>query len=326
MQFQEAEIQVLIALTKLNEAAVKYFKGSLVEWDNAAPSLAKSGLISSGNPLKLTEAGAAAAKAVLRERPAMWYTYNEFWKAARSSMAFKTYSERLCGINLGHDGFSDLSQINLLIDSCGISGEYKILEAGCGSGLTAEYISDKTGASVLGVDYAAPAVDWAQERTASKRPRLSFQSLNMASLPYPSGSFDIVYSIDSMLGEQEECDETVMEFARALKNQGKLAIFWGGFLLWPGQPREELLAENTTVGKALLNCGLKYMTIDLSERHYRFMQRKRRVAQELKSAFESEKNDFLYDKFNCESADPGIPYDPATCFTSRFLYLADIVK
>ena len=66
----------------------------------------------------------------------------------------------------------------------------QLLDLGCGAGLITEYISDQTGAHVTGLNYSAPAVDLANERTEEKRDRLSYITGDMNARGLPEGAFE----------------------------------------------------------------------------------------------------------------------------------------
>jgi len=66
----------------------------------------------------------------------------------------------------------------------------QVLDLGCGIGTLSEFISDRTGAHVTGIDFAPLAIERAQTRTAAKSSRLSFRVADMDALEDIAQKFD----------------------------------------------------------------------------------------------------------------------------------------
>ena len=98
--------------------------------------------------------------------------YTAFYAAVEYSPAHALFCERVFGRNLSQHRFADLRQLELLLQAVPIISDQKVLELGCGNGLVSEYLSDRTGAHVTGLDYIPGAVDQARRRTAVKSNRL----------------------------------------------------------------------------------------------------------------------------------------------------------
>ncbi|MCL5995192.1 MAG: methyltransferase domain-containing protein [Chloroflexi bacterium] len=336
--YSEAEIQVLIVLIELAqpketpnnnfytfypktvEEAARYFKSYRVDWAGAYPDLAAKGLISKqGNTYVLTPKGIGVANQVRDARPPIWYWYKQYYSSAPHSRAYATFCERLYGKALCQTNFSDMAQLDKLIEVTRLNSRDHVLDLGCGAGFIAEYVSDRTGASFTGIDYSPEAIAVAQARTAHKRHCLSFQVANMDSLDFPSGSFSAILSIDTLY-MPNDLDATLRTLMAVLKPGGQMAVFYS-HMLWDTQaPRESLLPENTPLGTALMRCGLPFQTWDFSAETYRHLQQKRQIGLELKAAFEAEGNQALYDYIMAESEGSTTPFDPATATSSRYLY------
>jgi ubiquinone/menaquinone biosynthesis C-methylase UbiE len=81
-----------------------------------------------------------------------------------------------------------------LIDFAGIETGDRILDVGCGTGSLGIALTRRLEpAAVIGVDIAAPFIEYAKARCAD--PRLSFRSGDAEALDWPAGSFDCCFSL-----------------------------------------------------------------------------------------------------------------------------------
>ena len=128
----------------------------------------------------------------------MFDFYTRFYRAVATSAANAEYCERVYGRNLCQHGFADVPHLDHLIEVSGIAAGTAVLDLGCGNGMIAETISDRTGAHVTGIDFVERAIRDAQTRTAAKRDRLTFYVMDMSHLDFPPASFDVVVSVDTL--------------------------------------------------------------------------------------------------------------------------------
>ncbi len=147
---------------------------------------------------RLTDAGRPLGDAYHRERPDMyWYHYQRLYPAAHASATRSRICERLYGEDLCQEGMTDMAALKDLLGFLDPKPGDHLLDLGCGSGVIAEYVSDQTGATVTGLDYAATAIAEAKKRTAGKSSRLTFLQGGMNALDLPAGSFDAAISLDT---------------------------------------------------------------------------------------------------------------------------------
>jgi ubiquinone/menaquinone biosynthesis C-methylase UbiE len=338
----EGEIQVLIVLIELAqpketpnnnhysfypktvEQAATYFKGSRVDWMEAYQSLAEKGYVTTESTgYALTQRGVQLANQVRKARPPIYYWYEQYYALAPNSHAYQQFCEQIYGRFLCQTNFSDMEQINKLVEVLHLTPGQQALDIGCGTGMVAEYLSDQTGACFTGIDYSPTAIRQATQRTVAKRNRLTFRELNMDSLDYPDRSFDAIISIDTLY-MPNDLDTTLKRLECMLRPGGKLAILWLQMLWDPHASRDALLASNTPIALTLQRHGYTYQNWDFSAQTYRQMQRKPGVGASLKGEFEAEGNQALYDYVNAESiADPA-PYDLDASTISRTLYLVQV--
>jgi SAM-dependent methyltransferase len=102
----------------------------------------------------------------------------------------------------------------------GVGEGTSLLDIACGSGLAVRY-ADGMGATVAGIDAAAPLVDVARTRTPDADLRVG----TMFELPWDDESFDAVTSINGVWGG---CEGALLEAARVMRPGARIGIsFWG---------------------------------------------------------------------------------------------------
>lgn len=287
------------------EEAQAYFRSFAVELGMAFTSLGKRRLVRPGVDLpEVTARGLELARELRRRRPPIWYWYRDFHRAVEHSAAFAEYAQRVFGQNLGQHGFSDWTEIELMMEMVGIGQAWEVLDIGCGTGKIAERISDVTGARVTGIDYVPEAVEQARRRTRTKSGRLQFALGNLDDDELPAGPFALVLAIDSVFFGHDLAI-TVGRMRERLCPSGKMAVFCSDDL-----------------APALRANSLPFEVKDLSRSHYQHLQLKHRVAAELKDAFEAEGNGFICDNLLTESVASDAPFDAVHSGVRRYLYCA----
>ena len=89
--------------------------------------------------------------------------YNDFFKQANYSHTQSIFCEKVFGIDLTQDGFSDKKQLDFMIELLKLSEKDLCLDIGCGNGRISNYINQKTGASIDGIDSSENAIKFANE-------------------------------------------------------------------------------------------------------------------------------------------------------------------
>jgi cyclopropane fatty-acyl-phospholipid synthase-like methyltransferase len=224
--------------------------------------------------------------------------YTPYYSAVEHSQAHHAFCERVFGIDLCQHGFADLEQLELLLQVTRLGSRQRVLDLGCGNGMITEYLSDRTGAHITGLDYIPQAIRRALQRTASKSDRLAFLIGDINQLELPGSAFDAILSIDTMYFSQDYT-ATLRELKAALQPGGQMAILFShGREPWV--PREEFARETlppdkTPLAEALRANDLTFRTWDLTLQDYELAQRRKVVLAELKPQFEIEGNLFIYE-------------------------------
>ena len=325
--YTEAEIQALIALDEIaspfnnpNDAphvrapkniteAQTYFRRFVLDLTPAFQTLKTIGLILETNSeLTLTQAGKKIADELRILRPPIYYWYRDFYSAVENSRAFDEYSRRVFGANFGQHGFSDIGQIQKMLDLLQLNESAMVLDIGCGNGKMAEYISDLTQASVTGIDYIPEAIERATMRTQNKRNRLDFKVANLEFLDFAPVTFDTVIAVDTIFFGRAMA-ATISGLNRLLKPGGKMAVFNGDY------------QENDFL-QALTANDLTYQVYDLGTEHVQHMLLKHQVAKELEPAFAAEGNTFIWKNLMAESfADLNYRKQPDYDAGKRYLFI-----
>ncbi|MCW4037510.1 MAG: class I SAM-dependent methyltransferase [Candidatus Bathyarchaeota archaeon] len=320
-RYREGEIQALIVLGELNDPietpnnnfysfypksikqAQAYFRRFALDLTEVFDALVRRELAyKQGDAWLLTKRGQQAARQARRRRPPIWYWYKDFYIAIENSRAFSLYCERVYGKDLSQHGFSNVDELHWMLDLVKLDETIQLLDIGCGNGRISEYISDKTLARVMGIDYIPEAIAQAKRRTANKRDRLCFQVGNIDELDSVGKRFNVILSIDSIFFGQD-LTATLANLKRLLKPDGEMVFFCGEDLSTP-------LRQNR------LACTV----YSRSREHHQHLQLKRRVATGLRKDFEAEGNRFIWENIMAESLDDANSYDSANCSRPRYLY------
>ena len=113
----------------------------------------------------------------------------------------------------------------------------KVLDCGCGPGIITCDIADRIpNGRVVGIDADKSQVALASRNAEARSiPNVEFRSANVYDLPFPSDSFDSIFS-HAVLEHLRNPNKAVEEFHRLLKAGGIFGVCspdWGGFLLAP---------------------------------------------------------------------------------------------
>jgi SAM-dependent methyltransferase len=96
----------------------------------------------------------------------------------------------------------------------------RVLDAGCGTGYGSAELA-KVAASVLGVDVASEAVNFA--RAHYRLPYLSFEQASTTALPHPDGCFDLVVAFE-VIEHLRDWREFLVEARRVLAPSGQFIV------------------------------------------------------------------------------------------------------
>lgn len=331
MNITEAEIQILASLSKLEtgnaatdlksiEARGERYWIFKENWDDAFEDLIEKKLLEGDEKnYRLTRTGRPLAETYRAERPDMyWYYYQKFYPAARASQAHSELCQRAFGEDLCQEGQTDMASLEQLLSVLDLKENETVLDLGCGAGVISEYISDRTGASITGLDYAVTAIAEATARTRAKQSRLNFVQANFNDLDLTAGSLDAVISIDTLYWV-DNLEKTLSMLSAALRQGGRMGIFMNHHI-GEQQPAENLKAGHSQLFKVLSALGLTFEAIDFTDAVGAFWHRVFAAASDLQETFEAEGNGFIAASLIRESKKDYLP-DIKAGRIARYLYL-----
>lgn len=138
-------------------------------------------------------------------------------------IANMNYFELLAWLGIGssHPGGFPATRKNLALLEIGENT--KVLDAGCGSGVTACYLAKSTGCAITAVDLSEEMIEKAKQRAEREgvASLIQFKVADVNHLPFASNSFDLVLaeSLSVFLNKKR----VYHEFYRVLKPGGQLA-------------------------------------------------------------------------------------------------------
>ena len=253
----------------------------------------------------------------------MWDFYSNFYRATAASAAHSEFCTRVFGLDLCQHGFADVAQLDALIAATQLGPGQRLLDLGCGTGLIAEYLSDRSGAHVTGLDYVPDAIRQACTRTRAKAEQLDFVVGDINALALPRAAYDVIVSIDTIYFS-EDYTATIGALAQALRPGGRLAFLYShGREPWV--PIDEfdtatLPAGHTPLAQALTANGFSFTHIDFSADDLRLAIRRQEVLADLRNQFEAEGNLFIYENRLGDAA--GIRQACEEGLQRRYLYVA----
>jgi demethylmenaquinone methyltransferase/2-methoxy-6-polyprenyl-1,4-benzoquinol methylase len=129
------------------------------------------------------------------------------------------------------------------------------LDAGCGIGSHTDLLLEATSpdSRVTGLDFSEEHLDLAEESAREKglADRTEFHLGRVESLPFESGFFDWVWSVDCVGFIPGDSPGLVRELARVVRPGGTVAVvLWSSQLLLPGYPFLEARLNATRAGAA----------------------------------------------------------------------------
>jgi SAM-dependent methyltransferase/acyl carrier protein len=123
--------------------------------------------------------------------------FEKYYAMAMDSAAHAEFCQTVYGKNFGQHGMADFTQIDIMLDKLKLTAGDVVLDIGCGYGLISKYISEQTGAKVVGIDLSPSAIKYANT-LAEKNDRLQFQVMDLRQLQFPRDTFSHIVSIDTI--------------------------------------------------------------------------------------------------------------------------------
>jgi len=329
----ESEIQVLASIAQLeaegrrvddlalNERGERYwiFKE---DWTGVCELLVNKGLVrKSGEEWSLTDDGLPLGETYRAERVDMyWYYYQKFYTAAHASAAHSELCRRVYGQDLTQEGQTDMASLKFALDQLPLGAGKTLLDLGCGAGVIAEYISDLTESSVVGIDYSSNAIAVANSRTSEKRSRLTFKTDNFNTMQPSIGEYDAILSMDTLYWASD-LTSVLGVLAKSLAPGGRMALLMNHYISSGGQAAE-FQSDKSPLGQSVESLGLTARVYDISANLGAFWERMYASALALREQFDGEGNGFIAESLIRESEEDFLPHIYEGHFT-RYLFVID---
>lgn len=206
--------------------------------------------------------------------------YEDFYKMAKESKAFRVFCKDAFGEDFSQDGFSNIEQIDMILKYIPKKADVHILDIGCGNGKMLGYLQEKTGAYIHGFDYSKQAIRTAKTLFPKKS---EFREGIIGEIEYPEESFDVITSMDSMYFAKD-MTAFVAQIKKWLKPNGVLFV---GYQEGDVMPKTENV-ETTVLADALRKNGLFFEVTDITKQTYELLKTKREAAMAHQEEFETE--------------------------------------
>ena len=239
--------------------------------------------------------------------------YEEFYEMTSGSNAFRAFCKDAFGEDFSQDGFSDVSQIDMILKYVPAKEAVHILDIGCGNGKMLGYLQQKTGAHIYGFDYSGQAIKAAQ---ALFPMNAEFKEGIIGEIEYPEEKFDVITSMDTMYFAKD-MTAFVAQIKRWLKSDG---VFFAGYQEGDVMPKTPNV-QTAQLTKALEQNQMIYEVTDITEQTYELLKAKRRAAIAHGTAFAAEGHKNWFDMLMQQTECATEPYEQFREKMARYIYV-----
>ncbi len=239
--------------------------------------------------------------------------YEEFYAMASESKAFQNFCKDAFGEDFSQDGFSDIEQINKILQYIPKRDNVHILDIGCGNGKMLGHLQKQTDAYIHGFDYSEKAIETAQKLYPINS---EFREGIIGEIEYQAEQFDVITSMDTMYFAKDMTEFTA-QIKRWLKPGG---IFFVGYQEGDVMPRTKDV-HTTVLAEALRQNGLRYETEDITKQTYELLLKKRAAAETHREEFAEEGHQNWYEMLIGQTEYAMVPYEEYQKNMARYLYV-----
>lgn len=217
--------------------------------------------------------------------------YEVYYATAATSAAHAAFCDLVYGANFGQHGMADVAQLDFLIAKMEIGAEDLVLDIGCGYGQIAEYIHDRTGARIVGIDISSSAVARGNERALSSGKPLRFIQMDLQSLSLPEMKFSKTISIDTIYFTND-----LQKTLSSIRQHGTETMRLGVFRTFPLRSftDETWSPHISELGHNLRKLFGGYEAYDFSKEENAHWRKKVEILESLRSEFIKEGNENLF--------------------------------
>jgi len=239
--------------------------------------------------------------------------YEKFYAMAKESKCFKKFCEAVYGVDLSQDGFSDINQINLILEYTTKTNDLNILDIGCGNGKMLKYLQLRIGGHIYGFDFSENAIHEARADNVSKS---DFRIGVIGEIDYPPKMFDLIISMDTIYFVND-----IYKFVRQIYNWLK-----DDGIIFIGYQEGDIMtktrnSETTVLAKAIKENNFKYDVINYTQHTYDLLRHKRKTAIDFKDSFDQESLQEFYSLLLNQTNCITVPYDEYIKHNARYIYI-----
>ena len=239
--------------------------------------------------------------------------YEAFYAMAEKSNAFQAFCKDAFGKDFSQDGFSNIEQIDMILQYIPQKDNVRILDIGCGNGKMLGYLQEKIGAYIHGFDYSEKAIKTAQFLFPEKS---EFREGIIGEIDYPEESFDVIISMDTMYFAKD-MTAFVAQVKKWLKKGG---VFFVGYQEGDVMPKTENI-HTTMLSKAFVMNVMNYEAIDITEQTYELLKQKRVSAIAHQNEFEAEGYSDWYEMLIGQTEYASQPLEQFKDKMARYIYV-----
>lgn len=239
--------------------------------------------------------------------------YEKFYEMVERSDAFSNFCRDAFGDDFSQDGFSDIKQVDRIIDIIPAGNDIHILDIGCGNGKMLGYLQKRTNAYIHGFDYSANAINTARKKYKTNA---DFRQGIIGDTDYSSEQFDVITSMDTIYFAPD-MEKFLLQVVRWLKKGGVLFVcYQEGDVM----PRTDNL-DTTILAKALQKNRIRYEADDITKETYNLLKKKRETALMYQMDFEKEGNTEWFDLLMMQTDCVTDPFDSFVKRMARYIYM-----
>lgn len=249
----------------------------------------------------------------MKEDLLFYNEYEDFYQMADTSKCFKKYCEEAFGADFSQDGFSDLTQINLILKYAPKVEKPYILDIGCGDGKMLKYLQENLGGYIYGFDYSDNAISSARKN----RPvNAEFKTGVIGEMQYPEKSFDLIVSMDTVYFA-DDMTAFIGDVKSWLKDKG---VFIVGYQEGDIMPKTNN-GKSTALAKAFYKNEMYYDVVDLTEETYKMLKKKRQTILKYEDDFYKEGLGSWFNVILNQTDSSEVSFEEYSKENARYLYI-----